>query len=344
MGLPAAGLGDRRGGRGAGGAAVPPADRRWRQPTGRAAAGRARSAGAGAVPARARPRPRRSSDSGAALAEVEDLILTEAVAAALVGMAALWLVFPPLLGLPPPPDLIEEPWSRRIPPRAWPVRAQGDRVRSGNGKLSDVDYQYLKDKYTAEALDALRAEQETGVPDDVEALIAHRVLALRSAAATAPPGARCVSVVRAPSRTRCTARPVAGDCPRPRYALAAGPGSRPTAATAKGVAAALPPDPPSTTQVRNRRPTPANTLRNPRNSTSSPKSTALMGLPDAPMPIRFSKSTDPNGTRTNTRASAPIRSRVSPSTAQRSSVGTSAIPMVPLPVAATRRATPRPSR
>ena len=45
------------------------------------------------------------------------------------------------------------------------------------GKLSDADYQYLKDKYTAEALEALREEGTgaPGMPGDVEALIAHRV-------------------------------------------------------------------------------------------------------------------------------------------------------------------------
>ena len=58
------------------------------------------------------------------------------------------------------------------------------------GKLSDEDYRLLKEKYTAQALEALRAEQQEVAPDDVEALIAHRVRALRSAAASAPPGAR----------------------------------------------------------------------------------------------------------------------------------------------------------
>jgi hypothetical protein len=57
------------------------------------------------------------------------------------------------------------------------------------GKLSDADYRYLKDKYTVEALEALRTEEVSSVPDDVEALIAHRVRALRFAGATAPLGA-----------------------------------------------------------------------------------------------------------------------------------------------------------
>ena len=69
------------------------------------------------------------------------------------------------------------------------------------GKLSDADYAYLKEKYTAAALQALRAE----APDDIEAMVAARVRVLRSASApdrptpwSAPPAAR------APSPTRCS--------------------------------------------------------------------------------------------------------------------------------------------
>jgi hypothetical protein len=69
------------------------------------------------------------------------------------------------------------------------------------GKLSDADYQYLKTKYTAEALEVLRHEEEAvpGVPGDVEALIADRVRTLRSAAASVPPGT--------PVCVTCGARP-----------------------------------------------------------------------------------------------------------------------------------------
>ncbi len=117
-------------------------------------------------------------------------MLTEAVAAALVGMLALWLVLRPLLGPPAPPDLVQEPVEQEETPKGVALLAlkeiEFDREM---GKLSETDYGYLKDKYTAEALQALRAEDGVRVPDDVEALIAHRVLTLRSAAATAPPGA-----------------------------------------------------------------------------------------------------------------------------------------------------------
>src|SRR5262245_35099207 len=52
------------------------------------------------------------------------------------------------------------------------------------GKLSDADYAYLKEKYTAAALEALRAE----APEDIEAMVAARVRVLRSAAVPALPG------------------------------------------------------------------------------------------------------------------------------------------------------------
>ena len=117
-------------------------------------------------------------------------MLAEAVAAALVGMVALWLVLRPLLGPARPPDLVEEPVEPEETPKGVALLALKEiEFDRETGKLSDADYQYLKGKYTAEALQALRTDEGTGVPDDVEALIAHRVRTLRFAAATAPPGA-----------------------------------------------------------------------------------------------------------------------------------------------------------
>lgn len=116
-------------------------------------------------------------------------MLAEAVAAALVGLVALWLVLRPLLGPPPPPDLVEEPVEQDETPKGVALLALKEiEFDRETGKLSDADYQYLKGKYTAEALEALRAADVAGVPDDAEALIAHRVRALRFAAAAAAPG------------------------------------------------------------------------------------------------------------------------------------------------------------
>ncbi len=122
-------------------------------------------------------------------------MLAEAVAAALVGLLALWLVLRPLLDPPAPSTLVEEPVDLEETRRGVALLALKEiEFDRETGKLSDADYELLKQKYTAEALEALRADERVGVPGDVEALIAHRVLALRSAAATAPPGApRCLS-------------------------------------------------------------------------------------------------------------------------------------------------------
>ena len=139
----------------------------------------------------------------------------EVLAAALVGLAAVWLVLQPLV-LPgrartpvyEPPDSEETPKGVAL---AALKEIEFDRE---TGKLSDEDYAFLKGKYTGVALDALRAESaeaaqvgarevgagepahEVGVRSerqggggDVEVMIAARVRALRSAATSAPPGA-----------------------------------------------------------------------------------------------------------------------------------------------------------
>ena len=54
------------------------------------------------------------------------------------------------------------------------------------GKLSDADYEFLKAKYTGQAVEALRAERRQSEMSDVEALIAARVRTLRSAVVPAP--------------------------------------------------------------------------------------------------------------------------------------------------------------
>jgi hypothetical protein len=128
----------------------------------------------------------------------------EVLAAALVGLAAVWLVLQPLV-LPgrtrtpvyEPPDPEETPKGVAL---AALKEIEFDRE---TGKLSDEDYAFLKGKYTGVALDALRVEsaeeadaQKAGVGPqrqdgggDVEVMIAARVRALRSTATSAPHGA-----------------------------------------------------------------------------------------------------------------------------------------------------------
>jgi hypothetical protein len=87
-------------------------------------------------------------------------MLVEAIAAVLVGMAGLLLVFQPLFR---PSDKIrkpEEPLDPEETPRGVALTAlkEIDFDRE-TGKLSDADYEFLKAKYTGIALEALRAEQ-----------------------------------------------------------------------------------------------------------------------------------------------------------------------------------------
>jgi hypothetical protein len=113
----------------------------------------------------------------------------EALAAAVVGLIAVWLVFQPLLRparakLPPLEPIDPEETPKGIALTAL-KEIEFDRE---TGKLSDADYELLKAKYTAAALDALRVEGAAPREgsDDVEAIIAAKVRALRSASAVAP--------------------------------------------------------------------------------------------------------------------------------------------------------------
>jgi Double zinc ribbon len=122
-------------------------------------------------------------------------MLVEAVAAALVGLAVLWLVLQPLISPRPRAPLPLEPLDPEETPRGVALTALREiEFDRETGKLSDPDYHLLKTKYTAAAVEALRAESvgEGGVSDDVEAMIAARVRSLRSAAASTPPDSpRC---------------------------------------------------------------------------------------------------------------------------------------------------------
>jgi Double zinc ribbon len=96
----------------------------------------------------------------------------------------------PLLWPPPAGDPVVEPVEQEETPRGVALLALKEiEFDRETGKLSDEDYRLLTEKYTAQALEALRAEEVSEAPDDVEALIAHRVRALRSGAAAAPSGA-----------------------------------------------------------------------------------------------------------------------------------------------------------
>jgi hypothetical protein len=87
-------------------------------------------------------------------------MLLEAIAAVLVGMAALLLVLSPLFRPTTRRQPAPEPLDPEETPRGIALTAlkEIDFDRE-TGKLSEADYQFLKAKYTAVALDALRAEE-----------------------------------------------------------------------------------------------------------------------------------------------------------------------------------------
>lgn len=111
----------------------------------------------------------------------------ETVAAALLGIAALYLVLQPLVqpGRMKPP--VYEPLDPEETPKGVALAALKEiEFDRETGKLSDGDYEFLKARYTGQALEALRVERATTELSDVESLIAARVRALRSAAVPAP--------------------------------------------------------------------------------------------------------------------------------------------------------------
>jgi hypothetical protein len=118
-------------------------------------------------------------------------MLVEALAAVLVGALVLWLVLQPLIRPAALRVRAIEPLDPEETPRGIALTALKEiEFDRETGKLSDADYQFLKAKYTAAALEAMRQDGDTSTPgrvsDDVEAMIAAKVRALRSATAATP--------------------------------------------------------------------------------------------------------------------------------------------------------------
>ena len=128
----------------------------------------------------------------------------EAVVAALVGLAAVWLVLQPLLHPNRVSPAVFEPLDLDETPKGIALAALKEiEFDRETGKLSDADYDFLKAEYTAMALDALRKEQAGRASDDLEAIIAAKVRSLRSASATTP------SDTSIPACSTCGPRPEA---------------------------------------------------------------------------------------------------------------------------------------
>jgi double zinc ribbon protein len=137
-------------------------------------------------------------------------MLGEALAAAVVGLVAVWLVLQPLTRRNRQPPPLMEPLDPEETPRGIALTALKEiEFDRETGKLSDADYDFLKAKYTAAALEALRLESATDAPaggsDDIEAMVAAKVRALRSA--SAPPSSDHRSAFPATTRACSTCGP-----------------------------------------------------------------------------------------------------------------------------------------
>jgi rRNA maturation endonuclease Nob1 len=156
----------------------------------------------------------------------------EAIVAALVGLAALYFVLQPLLASRVPKPAVFEPLDPEETEKGVALAALKEiEFDRETGKLSDADYEFLKAKYTGQALEALRAEKTAAEVSDVEALIAARVRSLRSAATSTPP-----------TSTSDTARscPACGPRPEPDALFCSTCGGRlPVAGACAGCGAAL---------------------------------------------------------------------------------------------------------
>lgn len=120
----------------------------------------------------------------------------EAVAAAFVGLSLLWLVFEPVFTAhgARPVDVIDlDALEDLEDTRSGVALAALKEIEFDRetGKLSDGDYAFLKQKYTVEALSALRAEDQGSPAADLEAQVAARVATLRDDGRTASECASC---------------------------------------------------------------------------------------------------------------------------------------------------------
>jgi hypothetical protein len=107
-------------------------------------------------------------------------MLVEGLIAAVVGLAVLWLVLQPVLRPGGQRERPPEPIDPEETPKGIALTALKEiEFDRETGKLSDADYELLKRKYTVAALAALRHEQASAPPTDVEAMIAAKVAALR---------------------------------------------------------------------------------------------------------------------------------------------------------------------
>jgi hypothetical protein len=116
----------------------------------------------------------------------------EIAGALAIAALVLWLVFEPLIYSPRPGFTIPEPEAAEETRRGTALIALKEiEFDRETGKLSDQDYEILKERYSAEALSALAAEDDAppsaGATGDPEELIAVQLRKLRAADPSGPP-------------------------------------------------------------------------------------------------------------------------------------------------------------
>lgn len=149
----------------------------------------------------------------------------EIVASLLVGVALTALVVGPLVQARPVSPLVDdEPEELEFTEKGIALSALKEiEFDRATGKLSEEDYEFLKAKYTAQALAALRSEDvpvaagaaAPAAGADIESLIAARARAIRGAATAGAP--TCPSCGPRPEAdalfcSDCGARVVEGAC------------------------------------------------------------------------------------------------------------------------------------
>jgi hypothetical protein len=121
--------------------------------------------------------------------------MIEELAAAVVGLALLWLVGQPMLF--PSPMMVDpiEPPDPEETPRGQALLALKEiEFDRATGKLSEADFNLLHDKYSAAAIAVLGGDPPAAAVSDqdaVEAMISERVATIGSATGTIP-GPRCL--------------------------------------------------------------------------------------------------------------------------------------------------------
>ncbi|MEO8199839.1 MAG: zinc ribbon domain-containing protein [Gemmatimonadota bacterium] len=136
-------------------------------------------------------------------------MIAEVIAAVIVGVFALGLVLEPLIRSQGGPqgevDFLEEADPDDTPRGVALAALKEIEFDRATGKLSDTDYHLLNTQYTARALEATREEERDAAnrparglspeisrsPEGIEAIIAAKVQAIRSASTGSNQGMTC---------------------------------------------------------------------------------------------------------------------------------------------------------